>query len=122
MDDSGLGKSLDKQDLTLEDTKDKEKKKDSSHEEPTVINETQTLSQEDALGDTHVESEIFPEDLQHVLLPEPSGGVDDKGQKKSLADGEDGDSSAPFIKKSKKTAGKVSAMPFKLSQDRCECS
>ncbi|XP_028402431.1 synaptonemal complex protein 2-like [Dendronephthya gigantea] len=103
--DSALGKSLDKQNLTLEVTKDKEEQKDTSHEEPTVINETQTLSQEGALGVTNVET-VFQEDPLHVLLPEASGGVADMGKKRSSADG--ADSSGPFIKISKKTEGKES--------------
>ncbi|CAB3995129.1 Hypothetical predicted protein [Paramuricea clavata] len=116
--DSGLGKSMDIQDLTMEDghvkkgehvKKEELVKKeghvkclqDISQDEPTVIHATQTFSQEGMDDHTHLDDEVFSKDLDEDTLSviAKKSGVDD-GAKDVNVDVDRDSSSGPFTKAS----------------------
>ena len=112
--DSGLGKSVEYLDLTIEDSKDIEGHGRSlqvmSQDEPTVIHATQTLSQVDVDGDTHFDDDVFSKDQdEEPVVSVIDGGDDDVMDVKKIDDRRDS-SSGPFTKTSvsEKKISKVS--------------
>jgi hypothetical protein len=125
--DSGLGKSMDIHDLTMEEghvkkeghVKEEElvmkeghvkRLQDISQDEPTVIHATQTLSQEGMDDHTHLDDEVFSKDQDEDPLSviAKKSGVDD-GAKDVKVDVDRDSSSGPFTKasSSEKTISKV---------------
>ena len=113
--DSGLEKSLDRQDLTMEGSKSQggqdECLKDMSQDEPTIIHETQSLSQSVNDGtclDKEVLSKDQDEDPLNVITK--SHGVDGAAMEANAAHDDEDSSSGPFFKTSvtTKTTTKVS--------------